>query len=107
MSTEPVEATAILSIDTGLPPVPFKLVKCIQAGEFPDVAELLPDRLGIQTESTDKNDKKPTLKKHQVTGILEWVPRYCIYTAVVLAKYPEQSQDMLGYMALIVEACME
>jgi len=107
MSTEPVETTAILSIDTGLPPVPFKLVKCIHAGEFPDVAELLPDRLGIRTESTDKDDKKPTLKKHQVTGIQEWVPCYCIYTAVVLVKYPERNQDMLGYMALIVEACME
>jgi len=82
-------------------------LECIQAGEFPNVAELLPDCLGIQTESTDKNDKKPTLKKHQVTGILEWVPRYCTYTEVVLAKYPEQNQDMLGYMALIVEACME
>ena len=102
MSTEPVEATATLSIDTGLPPVPFKLVKHIQAGEFPDVAELLPDRLGIRTESTDKDDKKLTLKKRQVTGILEWVPRYCIYTAVELAKYPEQNQDMLGYMALIM-----
>ena len=107
MSTEPVEATATLSIDTGLPPVPFKLVKHIQAGEFPDVGELLPDRLGIRTESTDKDDKKPTLKKRQVTGIQEWVPCYCIYTAVVLAKYPEQNQDMLGYRALIVEACTE
>ena len=102
MSTEPVEAMATLSIDTGLPPVPFKLVKRIQAGEFLNVAELLPDRLGIRTESTDKDDKKLTLKKRQVTGILEWVPRYCIYTAVELAKYPEQNQDMLGYMALIM-----
>jgi len=67
MSTEPVEATATLSIDTGLPPVPFKLVKHIQAGEFPDVAELLPDRLGIRTESTDKDDKV-TGDGHTVVG---------------------------------------
>ena len=104
MSTEPVDAAATLSIGTGLP---FKLVKCIQAGEFLDMAELLPDLFGIWTESTDKDDKKPTLKKHGVTGILEWVQCYCIYTAVALAKHPERNQDMLGYMALIVEACME
>lgn len=71
------------------------------------MAELLPDCPGIRAESTDKDKKKPKLKKCWVTGMLEWVQCYCIYTAVVLAKYPERNQDMLGYMALIVEACME
>ena len=71
------------------------------------MAELLLDCLGIRAESADKDEKKPKLKKRRVTGILEWVQYYCIYTAVILAKYPERNQDMLGYMALIVEACME
>ena len=81
--------------------------KRIQAGEFLDMAELLPDRLGIRAGCADKDEKKPKLKKRRVTGILEWVQCYCIYTAVVLAKFPERNLDMLGYMALIVEACME
>ena len=50
----------------GLPPVPQKLVQCIQAGEYVDVSELLPGRLGI-------NAGPP------VTNILEWLQCYSIY----------------------------
>ena len=70
-STEPVEVTATLSIGDGRPPVPCKLVKRLQAGEFLDMAELLPDCLVIRVESTNKDDKNPKLKKRQVMGILE------------------------------------
>ena len=34
-------------IGAGLPPIPAKLVSKIEAGEFVDMAELLPDRFGI------------------------------------------------------------
>ena len=34
-------------IGAGLPPVPKKLVQRIQSGEYVDMSELLPDRLGI------------------------------------------------------------
>ena len=40
-------APSVLSIGAGLPPVPRKLVTHIQVGEFVDMAELLPDRMGI------------------------------------------------------------
>ena len=43
------EATSVLSIGIGLPTVPKKLVAHIQAREYIDMAELLPDRLGIST----------------------------------------------------------
>ena len=98
---------AALSIGAGLPPVPCKIVKRIQSGEFIDMAELLPDRLGIRAGTTEKDDKAPRLKRRQVTSILEWIQCYSIYTAVVCAKCPERIQDMLGYQALIMEACME
>ena len=71
------------------------------------MAELLPDRLGIWAGTTDKDKKAPKLKRCQVTNILEWVQCYSIYTAVISAKSPERTQDLLGYQALIVEACME
>ena len=38
---------SVLSIGAGLPPVSRKLITHIQAGEFVDMAELLPDRMGI------------------------------------------------------------
>ena len=101
------EAPTVLSIGPGLPPVPNKLVTRIQAGEFIDMAELLPDRMGI-TAPSGKDDKQATKsKRRQVTNILEWIHCYSIYVAVLTKKYQERIQDLLGYQALIVEACME
>lgn len=44
------DKSAVLSIGAGLPPVPQKPVKRIQAGEFIDMSKLLPDRLGDREE---------------------------------------------------------
>ena len=97
-----------MHIGAGLPPVPPKLVQKIQAGEYVDMAELLPDRLGVNAGPPvqgDKDDKKP--KHRQVTNILEWIQCYTIYMAVRAEKHPEKILDMLGYQTLIVEARME
>ena len=45
------ESATVSFIGAGLPPVPQKLVQRIQAGDFVDMAELLPDRLGINAGS--------------------------------------------------------
>ena len=51
------DTSTILSIGAGLPPVPLKLVKRIQAGEFIDMSELLPDHLGINAGPPLEGDK--------------------------------------------------
>ena len=51
------QESTVLSIGMGLPPVPEKLVKRIQAGEFIDM--LLPDRLGVNTG--------PPVSKHRTS----------------------------------------
>ena len=43
----------------------------------------------------------------QFSTITEWVQCYSIYVAVLAAKHPEKIQDLMGYQALIVEACAE
>ena len=68
------DMSSVLSIGAGLPPVPLKLVKRIQVGEFIDMSELLPDRLGINAGPPldgDKEEKRT--KRRQVANILEWV----------------------------------
>ena len=57
------KGTSALSIGIGLPPVPQKLVMRIQAGEYIDMAELLPDRLGISTGLANRDDKQATRSK--------------------------------------------
>ena len=99
------EATSVLCIGIGLPPVSKKLVACIQAGEYIDMAELLPDCLGISTGLANRDDKQATRpRRRQVTNILEWIQCFGIYVAVLTLKYPDRIQDLLGYK---VEACME
>ena len=75
------------------------------------MAELLPDRMGVTTAplfTDDKDEKQPVkTKRRQVTNILEWVQCYSIYVAVLTAKHPQKILDLLGYQALIVEACLE
>lgn len=75
------------------------------------MAELLPDRMGVTTAplfADDKDEKQPVkTKRRQVTNILEWVQCYSIYVAVLTAKHPQKILDLLGYQALIVEACLE
>lgn len=100
---------AVLSIGAGLPPVPQKLVTRIQAGEFVDMAELLPDHLGVNAAPIVTGDKeeKQKGKRRQVNNILEWLQCYSIYMAVVAAKDPQKLPDRLGYQVLIIEARME
>ena len=99
------EKPTAMHIGAGLPPVPPKPVQKIQAGEYVDMAELLPDRLGVNAGPPvqgDKDNKKP--KHRQVTNILDWIKCYTIYMAVRADKHPEKIRDMLGYQTLIVEA---
>ena len=42
-----------------------------------------------------------------MANIFEWVQCFSIFTAVCTQKYPEKTQYMLGYLALIVEVHME
>lgn len=100
---------AVLSIDAGLPPVPHKLVARIQAGEFVDMAELLPKNLGVNAaplETGDKEEKRKG-KREQVKNILKWLQCYRMYIDVVVVKYPQRLPDMLGYQVLIIAAHMK
>ena len=102
------ESSTVICIGAGLPPVPQKLVKRIQAGEFIDMSELLPDRLGINAGPPLEGDKESKqTKRRQVANILEWVQCFSVFTAVRTQKCPEKTQDLLGYLAPIVEARME
>ena len=94
---------ALVSIGAGLPPVPRKLVMRIQAGDYIDMAELLPERLWADSEG-GREDKKA---KCLISTISEWVQCYSVFMAVVSKKVPERMQDLLSYQAIIVEACME
>ena len=69
-----------VALGAGLPPVPSRLVTRIEAGEFIDMGELLPDRVGITRP--DDTGKAPT-KHRTVSGILERIKCFNVYMAVI------------------------
>ena len=95
-------------IGQGRPPVPKKLANKIESGEFVDMAELLPDRLGC-TRSLALEDKGgvPKSKRRAVTNILEWIQCFSVYIAIIALKYPERVPDLLGYQSLIIDASIQ
>ena len=92
-----------VSIGAGRPPVPAKLVQKIESGVFVEMAELLPERLGVLC--TD-DDAKQRPKKRSLS-ILEWLQCYAVYVAVVTNKQPERIPDLMGYQSLVIEAYTE
>ena len=96
----------MVSIGVGLPPVPQKLVERIQAGEYVDMVELLPDCLGTHGGSTAK-EEKGSKRRRQITSIAEWVQCFGVFMAVVASKSPDRTIDLLGYQSIIVEAFRE
>ena len=89
---------ADLCIGAGLLP---RLVTRIEAGEFIDMAELLPDHLG---PATTEPLPKPSKRRHNVSNILEWIRCFSAYIAVISAKQPHRVPYLLGYLMLITEA---
>ena len=92
-----------VSIGAGRPPVPAKLVQKIESGVFVEMAELLPERLGVLC--TD-DDAKQRPKKRSLS-ILEWLQCYAVYVAVVTNNLPERIPDLMGYQSLVIEAYTE
>ena len=97
-----------VTIRAGLPPVLDKIVSRIEAGEYIDMTELPPDRLGT-TKSPVNNDslKAGRQRRRALSGILEWVQCFITYMAVYCQKQSHRIQDLLDYQTLIVEALLE
>ena len=90
----------------GLPPVPSRLVKKIEEGQFVELAELLPERLSTYWENDDQS--KSTKSKHKtVSNILEWVQCFSIYVAIISRKEPHRVVDLLAYQHLVIQAHQE
>ena len=85
-------------------PVPSRLVAKIESGEFIDMGELLPDRVGT---SRPEDLGKVLPKRRTVAGILEWIKCFNVYMAVISCKEPGRIPDLLAYETLIIEAHME
>ena len=96
------------SMGAGIPPVPEKMISRIEAGEYIEMAELLPDRLGSAGMTSGEDQTRVSRSRRKaVTNIFEWVECFAIYVAVLSRSQPQRVPEMLGYLILILEAHME
>ena len=88
--------------------MPPKLVERITAGEFIEMAELLPDRMGTSPKSSngDSESTKQKVKRRPISSIIEWVQCFNVYLSVMCRTCPRRIPDLLAYQMLIIEASM-
>ena len=95
----------MITFSAGLPPVPSKVVKQIQNGEYVDLAELTIDRLSMPPLSEASKSAQPRLRP--VASIMEWTQCFTNYTSIQGRTQPDKIPDLLGYVHLIIQAHLE
>ena len=111
-TTLPKATSAVTAVGTlfrmasSLPPVPPKLVKKIQALEFVEMRELLPDNMALadRLEALLQRIGQPTRNPEQreIGSLYTWTACFTTYIAVVSQAHPGRVVDMLAYMRLII-----
>ena len=104
----PSQESQPVTVGEGLPPIPGKLVRKIESGQFIDLGELLPDCLSTANATGDID----TSKAHKpatrpISSIIEWIQSYGIYTAILSKSQPHRVADLLGYQTLVLQAYQE
>ena len=93
-------AQPLVFISSGLPPIPSRLMARVQAGQFVDMAELVPERLCAWDPPEEKT---PTTKPQDVTDIVEWLQCFGTYIAIIGHTEPHRVPDLLGYQNLVIQ----
>ena len=102
-----------VTIGTGLPTIPKKLLDRMYRWEYIDLAELLPQTSAHDAATPEVDPHRFVLfpgcefikpKKHKVDSITEWIKAFAIYMAAMWKRYPEAMPEMIAYLLLIVNA---
>lgn len=104
-------------INEGFPPIPTKVVKRIERGEYVDFGELLPKNPGSDEPSfadlakegiivvTDSRHIKGQRKTIQ--DVATWVEAFLTFATVRNRKHPAHTNDLMAYGALIVKGARD
>ena len=84
--------------------VPSKLTQRIWKGDFIDMYELLPEKLGRSEEISSQDLDGTKRKRRKVTSALQWVECFHTYIGVIAQQQPGRVTDLLAYASLIVHA---
>ena len=101
------KASSPLYVGAGLPPVPAKLAKRIQDGQFIEMGELLPEVLRGPIPYDDDHQKSSKSKYRELDGIIDWIQIFSLYIAIVCRSQPHRITDLLDYQTLIITSHMQ
>ena len=106
----PSNQTPTFKLATSFSPIPSQLVHKIQAQEFVEMHELLPNNiaLGEWLEALPNRPQTPKpVETRNVSSLLTWVLSFATYVAIVVDCRPSRVKDMMAYMRLIVREAMK
>ena len=98
-----------VAVGPSSPPVPVKLAEKIWQGEYIDLQELLPSRLGAPSSTVLDALLKPEKIKARksITSIEDWVSCFNSFISIMAIRKPERVRDLLAYSSLIVKASQD
>lgn len=109
VSLQPTAAPSeTIAVGGSTPPVPKRLCEKIWRGEFVDMQDLLPSRLGLPEPTL--LDLVVQAKRKQLKGITcieQWVTSFNLYISIMALRHPQRVIDLLSYSSLIVKACRD
>lgn len=105
---------AMTATGEGLPALPRKWVEKIQAGEYIDFAELPPAKGKIKTLPSSIEGQILVIQaadwaesRKIIPDFATWVQCFSVYMAVVTAKDPDRTKNLLAYLSLIAKCSLK
>ena len=85
----------------GTTPIPARLVRLIQAQEYVDFAELLPDNLELPRRMQTTAEPANRRRLRQITTVPTWVQCFATYAGILLRKHPARAQEVMAHLRLV------
>ncbi len=83
---------------------PAKLASRIQAWEFVEMAELLPEFWAQKADREGAQHPSAGRRKCPVTELNTWMQCFVVYVGVMAAKHLEAMPELIAYMVAIIRA---
>ena len=82
-----------LYVRRGMSPIPAKLAKHIQEGQFVEIVDLMPDYLRGPNPSNEDQLKSSKFKNWEITNIVHWIQSFSLYIAIVCWSQTQRIVD--------------
>ena len=98
-----------IGVGPSSPPVPERIAKRIWHGEYIDMNELLPARLGAPSTTVldALTGSEKAKRKKTIDTIADWAVCFNSFMSVMAIKKPGRVRDLLAYSSIIVRASQD